>query len=95
MGVVCNACGTEYVFDLTKVSARRSLRFRCHACGHRFSLSPDRIAVLKEAQLAAEAPAALDEPTGLLLRRGDHVFHVKDLATLQRWIVERRVLRTN
>ena len=94
MGVVCNACGTEYVFDLSTVSTERTLRFRCHACRHRFSLSPERLKALKAA-MYQEPPETQDIPSGLLLRRGEHVFLVKDLATLQRWIVQRRVYPTD
>ncbi|MEL6344007.1 MAG: tetratricopeptide repeat protein [Myxococcota bacterium] len=92
MGVVCNACGTEYAFDLTAVAkSRRSLRFRCTSCGHRFTLSPERVAALVESQATAAEP----QTPGLLLRHGARVYHVKDQATLQRWIVERRIQRSD
>ena len=93
MGVVCNACGTEYEFALpaSAGSARRPRRFRCVSCGHRFILTPERLSALARSQEAG--PAEPVAAGGMLLRRRKHVYHVKDLATLQRWIVERRTQR--
>ena len=41
----------------------------------------------------ADDHPALDNPEGTLLKQEGKVYHVRNLATIQRWIVERRVLR--
>ena len=41
----------------------------------------------------SEDHPALDNPEGTLLKQEGKVHHVRNLATIQRWIVERRVLR--
>jgi tetratricopeptide (TPR) repeat protein len=42
---------------------------------------------------AEDGHPELDSPEGTLLKQEGKVYHVRNLATIQRWIVERRVLR--
>ena len=42
---------------------------------------------------AQDGHPELDSPEGTLLKQEGKVYHVRNLATIQRWIVERRVLR--
>lgn len=78
MEIRCEKCATEYELDESRISSA-GLKVRCTTCGH----------VFKVARPQQVPPAA----AGLELRhlRDQSVVACPDLATLQRWIVERRV----
>lgn len=67
------------------------------------SVPPQRVAPLTAGVTAAPATAATSLPAadpaaragGLFLAQGDRIYKVKDHSTLQRWIVEKRVLPTD
>jgi hypothetical protein len=67
--------------------------FRCTECGRTFPISFGEPEVSSSAPEAAPAQEA--ESEGLLLKQDGQVYHVKDMAKLQRWIAERRVLGTD
>ena len=62
-----------------------------------FSDAPGYVALEEREDGADEASlderASLDTPEGTLLKQDGKVYHVRNLATIQRWIVERRVMR--
>lgn len=98
MLIVCDNCGAEYEVDVDDdvgSAPGRGLRFRCNACGHTFSISDDSAHSNELASDGAGAsnPGAEDGPPPMLLKQEGKVYQVEDVATLQRWIVERRVLR--
>ncbi len=79
------------------------MRFRCSECGHTFPVHGEGGAPLPPALLPVEPPArgagdprpvAPGEPVEML-RVGGDVYSVPDLASLQRWILEGRVARTD
>lgn len=99
MLIVCDNCGAEYEIDVEEDALStlpgRGLRFRCSACGHTFSIGEDA-AQSGSSSLSGEfgdPPDADDTPPPMLLKQEGKVYQVDDIATLQRWIVERRVLR--
>jgi len=79
------------------------MRFRCSECGHTFPVHGEGGAPLPPALLPVEPPprgtgdarpVAPGEPVEML-RVGGDVYSVPDLASLQRWILEGRVARTD
>ncbi|MBM4393882.1 MAG: hypothetical protein FJ090_22370, partial [Deltaproteobacteria bacterium] len=105
MEVVCPRCHERHVVDApSSVRMRtRPMRFRCSECGHTFPLLGEGGAPLPPALLPVEPPprgagdarpVAPGEPVEML-RVGGDVYSVPDLASLQRWILEGRVARTD
>ena len=92
MYIECDHCHAGYELELpaAALSGGRSVKFRCTACGHSFH-------VVKHGQAVAEstrpAPPVVEAEAlqHVLLRQDGVSYHVPDVATLQRWIVERRV----
>lgn len=68
--------------------------FRCSACQRSFAIRFDAPTPTEVPPTEPEAPATSEaaEPSGFLLRQEGTVYHVQDLAMLQRWVAERRVL---
>jgi hypothetical protein len=68
--------------------------FRCSACQRSFAIRFDAPTPTEVPLTEPEAPATsgAPEPSGFLLRQEGTVYHVQDLAMLQRWVAERRVL---
>jgi len=90
MDVVCEKCGAVYDLDLNQVTSD-SVRVKCSSCGHMFR-------VYKSSQ--GSAPVHVHQPAPVQQEVQEHWFvrykdgvvaRVPDLATLQRWIVERKI----
>lgn len=97
MRVICPRCRTEYEFDTARVS-QEGTRVKCSSCEHVFTVyPPDVVQATAEGRDSLRGVAAVAAPqaSGILLSQGDRVYRVRDLATLQRWIVEKRVLATD
>ncbi|MCK6527510.1 zinc-ribbon domain-containing protein [Myxococcota bacterium] len=96
MRVICPRCRTEYEFDTARVS-QEGTRVKCSSCEHVFTVyPPDVVQATAEGRDSPRgAAAAVPQAPGILLSQGDRVYRVRDLATLQRWIVEKRVLATD
>ena len=103
MRITCDYCLTEYEVTPPPTSSGESrFSFRCSNCGRVFSAerSSEPEAADSEAQ---EAPSVLDskpsEPNAeslgqdILIRQGDQTYSAGDQATVQKWIVERRISR--
>jgi len=81
MDISCERCQTEYEFDEARLP-EAGLPVKCTTCGHVFKVRRSQGAV---------APAA-----GVHLRRGGQVIAVaSDLATVGKWITERRLLASD
>ena len=95
MLIVCDNCGAEYEIDVDEDGGLgRGMRFRCSACGHTFSIGEATASTTGEvSSLPPEDEVSGEEPPPMLLKQEGKVYQVDDVATLQRWIVERRVLR--
>jgi predicted Zn finger-like uncharacterized protein len=89
MDVRCAHCGTEYEFDEDKVPAG-GVTVKCTDCGHIFKVA--------KAVAAPETPAALSDSSPraekwMVRQTSGNLFEFKELTTLQKWIVERKVSR--
>lgn len=103
MTLSCPRCHAQHNVDPPTSSRARArpLRFRCSDCGHTFPVQTDQGAALPPALLPVEPPSRFaQEPRSVaagepveMLRVGGDVYHVPDMATLQRWILEGRANR--
>jgi predicted Zn finger-like uncharacterized protein len=100
--IVCDSCRTEFEVELPESFKHRAMKFRCSSCGRTFTtrfeeeeredteIEPTgtvtRTPIPQPVESKAPGP-------GMLLKQEGKVYHVKDTATMQKWIVERRVLR--
>src|SRR5512133_3548111 len=86
MDVRCERCSSLYDFDESRVPAE-GLSVKCTSCGHVFRVFRGPSPAVAGAVAAASEDWLLRQATsGKLVR-------FKDLAALQRWVVERRVRR--
>src|SRR6185503_9824836 len=102
MDVRCERCKTEYEFDDSRIT-EAGVTVKCTTCGHVFKVKKKALVVtvpVKEGELAgAGVPGAPPGPAGSgprewKVRQGNgNVFTFKELTTLQKWIVERKVSR--
>ena len=101
MRITCDSCRTEFEVQLPETLKHRSMKFRCSSCGRTFTtrfedehedteLDGTGTGTRTPPPQAVESKAA---GPGMLLKQEGKVYHVKDTATMQKWIVERRVLR--
>ena len=95
MYIECEHCQAGYELQLppAALSGGRSVKFRCTSCGHSFHVVKHGQTVAESARPAANPRAqSAEQPLQHVLLRQEGVsYHVPDVATLQRWIVERRV----
>ena len=89
MDVRCERCETEYELEDDSVSAEGT-KVQCTSCGHTFDVRrpPDTLG-LGSAEPGAPPPAA----DWLLDTGGGQVHRFRDLTALQKWIIERKVMR--
>ena len=91
MDIKCERCGTEYEFDDSRVS-EEGVTVKCSTCGHLFKIRKKSF-VLTE-PVPQDDGGAVDGGKNWMVRRRDGtVLSFKELTTLQKWIVERRVSR--
>ena len=85
----CDNCQAAYDVDppAGSTAALVEMMFRCTECGRTFPICFGEPEVTTGP--APEAPAA-EVPQELLLKQDGKVYHVRDLAKLQRWIAERK-----
>jgi predicted Zn finger-like uncharacterized protein len=94
--VTCPHCEAAYDVELPASalqSGRKRLKFRCGVCGQRFLIErPDAASEPEpaESSVRAQTPKPPAAPS-MRLRQDGSVYELADMATLQRWIVERRV----
>lgn len=100
MDVRCTRCGIEYEFDDAKVTAA-GVTVKCTSCGHVFKVKreePSPAAFGPSPQNPFLQPQStfargLDGGEWMVKRTDGQVFRFKELTTLQKWIVERKVGR--
>ncbi len=108
MDVRCERCRAQYVFDDEKVT-EAGITIQCSKCGHLFKVKKKALVVtvpVKPEDMGDTVPVSSDEasrspsaPTSEKAREwrirqaGGSVFNFKELTTLQKWIVERKVTR--
>jgi len=83
--IVCSQCQAEYEIDppVAPFGRLQNLVFRCTACGV-------SIPIRDEASNST-AKEAVESPAKFVLQQNGKTYNVKDSATMQRWIAERRV----
>ncbi|MBN2359682.1 MAG: zinc-ribbon domain-containing protein [Deltaproteobacteria bacterium] len=87
MDVKCQQCGVEYEFDDARVTDD-GVTVKCTNCGHIFK-------VKREVHVITEPVVEPGVLSGdwMVRQPSGNVFTFKELTTLQRWIVERKVAR--
>jgi predicted Zn finger-like uncharacterized protein len=91
MDVRCERCKTEYEFDEARITDA-GVTVKCTTCGHVFRVKKKTLAVTLPA--SPDALPGSDKPREWKLRQANgHVLNFKELTTLQKWIVERKVTR--
>lgn len=91
MDVRCDKCGTEYEFE-EKNLTDEGVAVRCTECSHVFKVRRRSIAVTEPISAPAAPEAKADQPWMIRRENGD-AYTFRDLTTLQKWIVERKVSR--
>lgn len=87
MDVSCENCGAHYELDTTRFKGS-SLRVQCSSCGHVFRVQKNQVESLPSPPVSSPSSS----PQKWVIRYKDGALSiVPDKATLQRWIVERRV----
>jgi predicted Zn finger-like uncharacterized protein len=88
MDVTCPRCGTEYEFEEARVPAD-GVTVKCTSCSHVFRVKK----VINAPEVEPPLPPA-PLPREWKVRKPDgNLFEFKELTTLQKWIVERKVGR--
>jgi predicted Zn finger-like uncharacterized protein len=95
MDVRCDRCQTEYELDDESV-ADAAASVQCTTCGHTFVVSRTGATLVGAQALAAgfaDGPSQPPAPDWVLSTEEGQTHRFRDLTTLQKWIVERRVTR--
>src|SRR6185295_15896516 len=108
MDVRCDRCQTEYELDDESV-AGAGASVQCTTCGHTFVVSPNgsiMVGTTPPSGLPPGEPASLGSrftqtgattptasPEWVLATEEGQTHRLRDLTTLQKWVVERRVGR--
>jgi len=94
MDVRCEQCGTEYEFDDDRVSGE-GVTVKCASCGHVFKVRKGTPASEPFGQPVSGTNGGTSRKGGQwMVRQGNgNIFTFKELTTLQKWIVERKVTR--
>jgi predicted Zn finger-like uncharacterized protein len=92
MDIKCERCSTEYDFDDAHLT-EEGVTVKCSACGHLFKIRKKSF-VLTEPVAQEAALADAGQGKNWMVRRKDGaILSFKELTTLQKWIVERKVSR--
>src|SRR5581483_5471673 len=100
MDVRCDLCQTEYELDDNSVG-EAGASVQCTTCGHTFVVGRDGVRISASPAAAAAtgggagaAPSPGPQAADWLLATEDGQTHrFRDLTTLQKWVVERKVTR--
>ena len=96
MDVRCDKCGTEYEFEDDRVT-EQGVTVRCTECGRVFKVRRRTVAVTEPVAAASAAPGEGlgGEKAWMVRRENGDVYSFRELTTLQKWIVERKVTRAD
>ncbi len=100
MDVRCERCKTEYEFDEARIT-EAGVTVKCTTCGHVFKVKkksaaaePPPVATVDVDFSAPPTNAGVERQREWKVRQANgNVFTFKELTTLQKWIVERKVVR--
>ena len=96
MDVHCERCGTSYALDETRIG-EGGARVRCARCGHVF-LVPKSSGSPQAGAAVVAGPSGTAEASKRewrVRRRDGSISSLRELTTLQRWIVEGKLLRAD
>ncbi|MEW5851694.1 MAG: zinc-ribbon domain-containing protein [Myxococcota bacterium] len=91
MDVRCEQCGTEYEFDDDRLGSE-AVTVKCATCGHVFKVRKED-GGSRPVAAPAGAPARQKSSNWMVRQPNGNIFTFKELTTLQKWIVERKVTR--
>src|SRR5437762_4471682 len=99
MDVRCERCETEYELEDSSVS-EAGTSVQCTTCGHRFIVTKSSSSPTSPGQAAVATPPTAPPtepgvPEWTLSTDDGKVHRFRDLNTLQKWIVERKVSRSD
>ncbi len=96
MDVRCERCGTDYEFDEARIS-EAGVAVKCTTCNHVFKVrkpSAQAASAVTEVSDLSQLPSPGEKQRDWKVRQPNgNVFTFRELTTLQRWIVERKVFR--
>ncbi|MBN2497310.1 MAG: zinc-ribbon domain-containing protein [Deltaproteobacteria bacterium] len=91
MDVKCERCGTEYEFEENRVT-EEGVTVKCSTCGHLFKIRKKSF-VLTEPVVLGKKEGEASGKNWMVRRVDGSILSFKELTTLQKWIVERKVTR--
>lgn len=91
MDIRCERCGTEYEFDDNRVT-EAGITVKCSSCGHMFKIRKKSF-VLTEPVVPGREEEAPASKNWMIRKPDGQMLSFKELTTLQKWIVERKVSR--
>jgi predicted Zn finger-like uncharacterized protein len=94
MDVRCDRCQTEYELDDASV-AGSGASVQCTTCGHTFVVAPERPAGTPPPLPGKGGAAGNPTPSWMLTTEEGKTHRFRDSQTLQKWVVERRVTRSD
>ncbi len=92
MDIKCERCGTEYEFDDTRVN-EEGVTVKCSTCGHLFKVRKKSFVLTEPVLPDSESNDETADRNWMVRQPDGSVLSFKELTTLQKWIVERRVSR--
>lgn len=99
MDVRCERCKTEYDFDDGRIT-EAGVTVKCTTCGHIFKVKKKALLVTVPAKAGEEGHSTAQPVTGneklkewKVRQASGNIFTFRELTTLQKWIVERKVTR--
>ncbi|MFZ5470207.1 MAG: zinc-ribbon domain-containing protein [Myxococcota bacterium] len=99
MDVRCERCKTEYEFDDARIT-EAGVTVKCTTCGHVFKVKKKALVVTVPVRPGEGEPSPEIGGAGVggarewkVRQASGNVFNFKELTTLQKWIVERKVSR--
>ena len=92
MDVRCERCGTEYEFEDTRVT-EEGVTVKCSTCGHLFKIRKKSFVLTEPVTLGKKGEEEAGNRTWMVRKADGTVLSFKELTTLQKWIVERKVSR--
>ncbi len=92
MDVRCERCGTEYEFEDTRVT-EEGVTVKCSTCGHLFKIRKKSFVLTEPVTLGKKGAEEGGERNWMVRKADGTVLSFKELTTLQKWIVERKVSR--
>jgi len=92
MDVRCERCGTEYEFEDDRVT-EEGVTVKCSTCGHLFKIRKKSFVLTEPVTLGKKEGEGAGDRNWMVRKADGTVLSFKELTTLQKWIVERKVSR--